>query len=69
MTDSIKSFSRTTTIAVPSNLAYNKEHGITPKTVKRELQAQPRDLTKARTVEASVVREAPGRLQDGGVTA
>ncbi len=59
MTDSIKKFLQTTEYRRTKQLAYNKEHGITPKTVKRELQLSLADLTKARAVEASVVREAP----------
>jgi excinuclease ABC subunit B len=60
MTDSIKKFIQTTEYRRTKQLAYNKEHGITPKTVKRELQLSLAELTQARAVEASVVRETPG---------
>src|SRR5207247_9532163 len=48
-------------------LAYNKEHNITPKTVKRELQLSLAELTKAREVEASVVRESGGSYRTAEV--
>jgi excinuclease ABC subunit B len=60
MTDSIKKFIETTEYRRTKQLAYNKEHNITPKTVKRELQLSLAELTKAREVEASVVRETRG---------
>ena len=60
MTDSIKKFIETTEYRRTKQLAYNKEHNITPKTVKRELQLSLAELTKAREVEASVVRESGG---------
>ncbi len=60
MTDSIKKFIATTEYRRAKQLAYNKEHHITPKTVKRELQLSLAELTKAREVEASVVRESGG---------
>ena len=60
MTDSIKKFIETTDYRRTKQLAYNKEHNITPKTVKRELQLSLAELTKAREVEASVVRETRG---------
>jgi excinuclease ABC subunit B len=60
MTDSIKKFIATTEYRRTKQLAYNKEHNITPKTVKRELQLSLAELTKAKDVEASVVREAGG---------
>jgi excinuclease ABC subunit B len=60
MTDSIKKFIETTEYRRAKQLAYNKEHNITPKTVKRELQLSLAELTQAREVEASVVREAGG---------
>ena len=41
-------------------LAYNLEHHITPKSVKRELQLSIAGAAQAREVEAAVVREAPG---------
>jgi len=60
MTDSIKKFIETTDYRRKKQLEYNKQHGITPKTVKRELQLSLAELTKAREVEASVVRETRG---------
>jgi excinuclease ABC subunit B len=60
MTDSIKKFIETTEYRRTKQLAYNKEHNITPKTVKRELQLSLAELTEAREVEASVVRESRG---------
>ena len=57
MTDSIKKFLETTEYRRAKQLAYNKEHHITPKSIKRELQLSLVDQTKAREVEASVVRE------------
>jgi excinuclease ABC subunit B len=60
MTDSIKKFIATTEYRRERQLAYNKEHHITPKTVKRELQLSLAELTQAREVEAAVVRETPG---------
>ncbi len=60
MTDSIKKFIETTEYRRAKQLAYNREHHITPKTVKRELQLSLAELTRAREVEARVVREAGG---------
>jgi excinuclease ABC subunit B len=60
MTNSIKKFIETTEYRRKKQLEYNKQHGITPKTVKRELQLSLAELTKAREVEASVVRETRG---------
>jgi len=60
MTNSINKFIATTDYRRTKQLAYNKEHHITPKTVKRELQLSLEELTKAREVEALVVRETPG---------
>ena len=60
MTDSIKKFIETTEYRRKKQLEYNSTHGITPKTVKRELQLSLAELTQAREVEASVVRETRG---------
>ena len=60
MTDSIKKFIATTDYRRAKQLAYNVEHHITPKSVKRELQLSIAGATAAREVEAAVVREAPG---------
>ncbi len=60
MTNSINKFIATTDYRRAKQLAYNKEHHITPKTIKRELQLSLAELTQAREVEQSVVREAPG---------
>jgi excinuclease ABC subunit B len=60
MTNSIKKFIETTDYRRTKQLAYNKDHKITPKTVKRELQLSLAELTQAREVEASVVRESRG---------
>ncbi len=60
MTDSINKFIATTDYRRTKQLAYNKEHNITPKTIKRELQLSLAELTKAREVEQSVVRETRG---------
>jgi excinuclease ABC subunit B len=40
--------------------AYNREHGITPKSVSRAVQESLHVILKAREVESSVVREAGG---------
>ncbi|HTS19364.1 MAG TPA: excinuclease ABC subunit UvrB [Verrucomicrobiae bacterium] len=63
MTDSIKKFLATTEYRRTKQLAYNQENHITPKSVKRELQLSLAELTKARDVEASVVRESGGNYQ------
>jgi len=60
MTDSIKKFIETTDYRRTKQLAYNKEHNITPKSTKRELQLSIGELTRAREVEASVIRESGG---------
>ncbi|MEI6084241.1 MAG: excinuclease ABC subunit UvrB [Verrucomicrobiota bacterium] len=60
MTNSINKFIATTDYRRAKQLAYNKEHHITPKSVKRELQLSLDELTKAREVVALVVRETPG---------
>jgi excinuclease ABC subunit B len=58
MTDSIKKFIETTEYRRKKQLEYNKTHGITPKSVKREMQLSLDELTRARDVEEKVVREA-----------
>jgi excinuclease ABC subunit B len=60
MTNSINKFIATTDYRRTKQLAYNQKHHITPKSVKRELQLSLEELTKAREVEALVVRETPG---------
>ncbi len=60
MTNSINKFLETTEYRRTKQLAYNKEYNITPKSVKRELQLSLAELTKAKEVEASVVKESPG---------
>jgi len=60
MTNSIKKFIETTEYRRSKQLAYNKEHNITPKSTKRELQLSIGELTKAREIEASVIRESGG---------
>ena len=60
MTNSIKKFIETTEYRRTKQLAYNKEHNITPKSTKRELQLSIGELTKAREIEASVIRESGG---------
>ncbi len=60
MTDSINKFIATTEYRRERQLAYNKQHHITPKSVKRELQLSLAESTQAREVEASVVREEQG---------
>ena len=67
MTNSINKFIATTEYRRGKQLAYNKEHHITPKTVKRELQLSLAELTQAREVEASVVRESGGSYRSAEV--
>jgi excinuclease ABC subunit B len=63
ITDSIRKFLDTTEYRRRKQLEYNRQHHITPKTVKRELQLSLAELTKARELEASVVREAGGNYR------
>jgi excinuclease ABC subunit B len=60
MTDSIKKFLATTEYRRGKQLAYNKQHRITPQSVKRDLQLSLEELTRGREVEASVIRETGG---------
>ncbi len=60
MTDSIKALLKTTTDRRDRQMAYNKAHGITPKTVRRNVQSSLHLYEEAERVQEMVVKDEGG---------